>query len=215
MKSHFTIPPLNKVITIIIFSDFILTTAASLLTPIFALFVMGEIRGGSARAVGFSIAIYWIVKSALQLPIARYLDRNHGEIDDHRFMIMGLIMGSVVIGAFFFASELWHLYALQALLGIADAMLLPPFYAIFTRHIDRGSEGFDWSLRSSLSFGGGAAIGGALGGILLAMIGFRKVFLLSSLLYLGSAGILLFLQPYLIPKTSRPVKRLLPVDKTR
>ena len=202
-------PSINKVIGIIIVSDFMVTTGAALLSPIFALFVTQQMVGGSAKAVGFAIAIYWITKSIVQLPIARYLDRNHGEVDDYYFMIFGLVADATVLsGYYFFASSVWHVYILQGLLGLADAFMLPPFYAIFTRHIDRGSEGFEWSIRSSFSFGGGAALGGALGGILLGVVGFRNVFLIAASFNLLSVVSLLFMKPYIMSKTSKPVERI-------
>ena len=203
------IPSINRVIAIIVASDFMVTTGSSLLSPIFALFVTSQITGGSAKAVGFAIAIYWITKSILQLPIARYLDRNHGEVDDYYFMIFGLLADAFVLcGYYFFASEVWHVYLLQGLLGIADSFLLPPFYAIFTRHIDPGSEGFEWSIRSSLSFGGGAALGGALGGILLGIVGFRNIFLFAALFNASSVIVLSFMRPYILPRTQKPVARI-------
>lgn len=205
----FRIPAVNKVITIIIISNFMVTTGSALLSPIFALFVTEQVSGGSAKAVGFAIAIYWIVKSILQLPIARYLDRNHGEVDDYYFMIFGLVANSAVLCAYyFFATTVGHVYLLQGLLGVADAFLLPPFYAIFTRHIDHGSEGFEWSIHSSLSFGGGAALGGALGGILVGIIGFHNVFLVAALFNMFSVTTLFFMRPYILPKTSKPVRRI-------
>lgn len=205
----FHIPSVNKVISLIVVSDFMVTTGASLLSPIFALFVTQTIEGGSAQAVGFAIAIYWITKSILQLPIARYLDRNHGELDDYHFMIFGLLADAAVLcGYNFFATTVWHVFLLQGLLGIADAFLLPPFYAIFTRHIDPGSEGFEWSIRSSLSFGGGAALGGALGGILLGIVGFRNVFLIAAMFNMTSVIVLFFMRPYIMPRTSKPVARI-------
>lgn len=206
---RFRIPAINKVIGIIIASDFMVTTGSALLSPIFALFVTNQVTGGSAKAVGFAIAIYWIVKSILQLPIARYLDRNHGEVDDYYFMIFGLAADAAVLCAYyFFAAAVWHVYLLQALLGVADSFLLPPFYAIFTRHIDHGSEGFEWSVRSSFSFGGGAALGGALGGILVGIVGFHKVFLVAAFFNILSVATLLFMRPYILPKTHKPVRRI-------
>lgn len=198
----------NAVISFIIMSDFVLTASASLISPIFALFVTNQIVGGTAKVVGFGMAIYWICKSLLQLPVAKFLDRNHGEIDDYYFMIGGIILGSMVTGSYYFATDYWHIYLLQGLFGLADALLVPPFYAIFTRHIDKGSEGFEWSLRSSFSYGGGAALGGALSGIVLAIVGFRNIFLLASVFYAVSALILLLLKPYIQPKVPTPVKRV-------
>lgn len=204
----FRSPAINKVIGLIIVSDFMVTSGSALLSPIFALFVTQHIGGGSVRAVGFAIAIYWITKSVLQLPIARYLDRNHGEVDDYYFMVFGLLADAMILCSYTLASSVWHVYLLQGLLGVADAFLLPPFYAIFTRHIDKGSEGFEWSIRSSFSFGGGAALGGALGGILLGIIGFRNVFLVAALFNVLSVITLLFMRPYIMPRTPKPVRRI-------
>lgn len=203
------IPSVNKVIAIIIASDFMVTTGSSLLLPIFALFITEHVSGGSAQAVGFAIAIYWITKSVLQLPIARYLDRNHGEVDDYYFLVFGLLADSLLLcGYYFFVSTVWHVYLLQGLLGAADALLVPPFYAIFTRHIDAGNEGFEWSIRSSFSLGGGGALGGALGGILLGIVGFRSVFLVAAAFYFLSVIAILFMRPYIMPKTATPVRRM-------
>jgi len=199
---------LNPVISVIITSDFLLTTAASMLSPIFALFVVGQIQGGTARTVGLAIAVYWIVKSLLQLPIARYLDRNHGEIDDYYSLLFGTMLGAVAMGGYFFAHEVWHVFALQGLSGIADALLVPPFYAVFTRHLDKGREGFEWSFRSSLSYGGGAALGGILGGFLLAAVGFRYVFVIAATVYASSALVLMFLKPFVLPKAPKDVRRV-------
>jgi MFS family permease len=196
------------VISIIIASDFLLTTSASLISPIFALFVTQQVSGGTAQVVGFSMAIYWIVKSVLQLPVARMIDRNHGEIDDYYYLLAGMILGAGVMSLYYFADRVWHVYALQAMFGIADAMLVPPFYAIFTRHVDRGAEGFEWSLRSSFSYGGGAALGGALGGLLVALIGYSSIFLVAAAVYLMSAMLLIFLKPYILPKAKSPVERV-------
>ena len=191
----------NRVISLMIMSDFVVTTSASLLIPIFALFITQQIRGGTPEVVGFAIAIYWIVKSVLQLPVARFIDHTKGDADDYHFMLCGLFLGGVIALLYYFAREVWHVYALQVLYGIADACAVPPFYALFTRHIDKGSEGFEWSIQSSIAFGGGSALGGALGGVLLGLVGYSNIFLIVSCMYFLSCLMLLFLRPRLIPET--------------
>ena len=97
---------------------------------------------------------------------------------------------------------------LQFLLGIGDAFLVPPFYAIFTRHIDKGKEGFELSLYSSFSIGAGAAFGGAVGGLLATAIGFRAVFPLVGILAFIATLMLVFLRPYILPKVPQSPARL-------
>lgn len=205
------IPKINKIILVVIISQFVLTTAFGLLAPIFAVFVTQRIVGGSIAVVGFVISIYWIIKSVLQLFVARFIDRNHGEIDDFYFYLAGGFLNAIFISLYFFASEVWHVYVLHSLIAVADAMLVPPFYAIFTRHIDSGQEGFEWSLYSSFSIGAGMALGGALGGVLATVAGFRAVFPLVGFLTLVSTSMLLMLKPYIRPKVPQEVARV-PLD---
>ena len=190
---------LNHVILIIIMAEFIMTTASGLITPLFSLFLVDDI-GASVTVVGFSFAIYWVVKSVLQLPVARYLDKNHGEIDDYYSMLMGLFLTTTAVYLFYFVHAVWQIYLLQFLIAVGDAFIVPPFYAIFTRHLDKNQEAFEWSLRSSFSLGAGSAFGGALSGILAAAVGIRPVFLVNGTLMFIGTVILLFLRPYIRPR---------------
>lgn len=196
----FFFPKLNQVVLTIIFSEFILTIAAGLITPLFAIFVVDDIKGGAVTVVGFAVAIYWLTKSILQLPVARYLDKNHGEIDDYHSMLLGMAITTAAIFTYYFATKVWHIYALQFMIGVGDSFVVPPFYGIFTRHIDKGKEGFEWSLRSSFSLGAGSTIGGALSGILAGVIGIRAIFLVNGTLFLIGMIILFFLKPYIFSK---------------
>jgi len=195
-----SLPKLNQVILVIVLAEFILTTAWAFLAPITAVFITGQIVGGTVAVVGFALTIYWATKSILQLFVANYIDRNHGEIDDFYFFLLGGFLNATFVALYYFATQVWHIYGLNFLIAIADAMLVPPFYAIFTRHVDSGKEGFEWSLYSSFSLGAGTALGSAIGGLLATVIGFRAVFLLTSVLTFIFTIILFFLRPYLKPK---------------
>lgn len=208
---RFSFPQINHVALIVIIVQFIINISAGLLGPIFAVFVTNQIAGGAVTVIGFAIMIYWATKSVLQLFVARYIDRNHGEIDDFYAFLLGGILSAIFISLYYFVTDVWHIYALQFALGIADAFFVPPFYAIFTRHIDKGKEGFEWSLYSSFSIGAGTAIGGALGGIFGTVAGFRIVFLIAGLLGFIATGIIVFLRPYLLFKVPQDVKRF-PMD---
>ena len=87
MKQWF--PKLNQVILVIVMAYFVLTTAAGLLPPLFAVFVTTQIAGATVASVGLAITIYWTAKSVIQLFVARFIDKNHGEIDDFYFFLIG------------------------------------------------------------------------------------------------------------------------------
>lgn len=203
-----TLPKLNQVILIIIFAEFLFTVGVGLVAPIFAVFVLENVAGAALPIVGFAVSIYWLVKSVFQLPIARYLDRNHGEIDDYYSMLIGTALATAAVFAYYFVTEIWHVYLLQALIAVGDAFAVPPFYAIFTRHLDPDSTGFEWSVRSSFSLGAGSALGGALSGVIAAAVGTRAIFLFNGAFMAVGVLALFLLRPYIRPKVSKDVGRV-------
>lgn len=78
-------------------------------------------------------------------------------------------------------------------------MVIPAWCAIFTRHIDKGKEAFEWSLDSS-AFGLGVGITGALGGILVSQFGFNLVFIIVGILAFLGGLIPLLICKNIIPK---------------
>ena len=190
---------LNKVIRILILSDFFLFSAWGLIMPILAIFVVGQVKGGDAQVVGIAIGIYWILKSIIQVPIGRYLDKNHGEKDDYYFMIAGMFLASFIPLGFIFVSLPWHIYALQAVHAIAMAMAIPPWGGIFVRHIDKGKEAMTWGMLSS-SVGIGVGVAGIIGGIIAKTFGFTPLFIGVSILGMVSVCLLLLISKNLIAK---------------
>jgi len=187
----------NGIIKVLITSDFFLNSAWGLLGPVFALFIVKNITFGdtakAAEVAGFAALFYWVVKSFLQIPIGKHLDRNHGEKDDFLFMVLGTFLTGLVPIGYLFSFSPWHIYGFQLLHGIAMAMMVPSWYAIFTRHIDKGREAFEWSLDSTF-LGFGMGITGAVGGITAAIFGFKIIFILTSGLNMISVLLLLLIR---------------------
>lgn len=177
---------INHVVRVLILSDFFINSGFSVFAPIFAVFVTGQIKDGSVEVVGFAAALTQIFKVGLQIPIARYLDRNHGEHDDFYSLLAGSLLAALVPFLYFFAKEAIHIYLIQALYGVSLAMAVPPWFAIFTRHIDKMRENVEWSFES-VAIGISGALAAATGGVLAERIGFRALFLIgSAIAFLGA-----------------------------
>lgn len=194
---------INKVIKTLIISDFFLNSAWGLLAPVFALFIVQNITIGNtaeaAKVAGFAALCYWVVKAVLQIPIGKYLDKNHGEKDDYWFMVLGTFLTCLPPFGFLVSSLPWHIYVLQILHAVGMAMAIPSWYAIFTRHIDKGKEAFEWGLNSTtLSFGMG--ITGAVGGIMAALFGFQVIFIFVGVLNFISSLVLLLICKKISPQ---------------
>lgn len=188
---------INKVVKILIISDFFLLSAWGLIIPILAIFVIEQIKGGNIEVVGISVGIYWILKSLIQVPIGKYLDRNHGEKDDYYFMIFGTFLASLVPLGFIFVSLPWHLYVLQAIHALGMAMAIPSWGGIFVRHMDKGKEAMIWGLDSSF-IGIGAGIAGIVGGVVAKSFGFTPIFIGVSILGMISTAIFFLIKEDII-----------------
>ena len=184
---------INKVIKILITSDFLLQSGWGLIGPIFAIFLTKQIQGGDLKMVGFFAATYWLTKSIVQPFIAHHLDKNHGEKDDFIFLVSGMYIANLIPLGYVFSSQPWHIFTLEFIRGLAMACVVPTWLAIFTRHIDKGKEAFSWSLEST-GIGFAAAVAGALGGILATALGFKAVFVLLSIFGLLSSSVLLLIR---------------------
>jgi DHA1 family multidrug resistance protein-like MFS transporter len=194
---------INKVIKILISSDFVLNSGWGLLSPVFAIFLVEKIAAGNTiegvKIAGFAALTYWMVKSVLQIPVGHYLDKNHGEKDDFWFMVLGTFLTGLSPFGFLLSSSAWHIYTLQALHALGMALVVPSWSAIFTRHIDKSREAFEWSLEST-SLGLGAGVGGAIGGIMVAIFGFKIIFILVGSFTMISVLLLLLIHKEISPQ---------------
>jgi len=196
---------INKVIQILISTDFLLQSGWGLIGPIFAIFLTKQIQGGTIEMVGFIAATYWITKSVVQPFIAHSLDANKGEKDDFKFLILGMYIANLVPFGYLLSTQIWHIFALEFLRGLAMACVVPTWSGIFTRHINKGWEAYSWSVESTavgLAFG----LAGAFGGVLAIVVGFKVVFALVGILGLLASSLLfliknkLFLKDHFAPR---------------
>jgi hypothetical protein len=193
-KKTFMAKILSKIIKTLIISDFFLNLGWGLLSPVFALFLLSNVANldpaKAAEVAGLSALFYWITKSLLQVPIGILLDKKGGEKDDFWVMFLGTLLAASVPIGYLFSTAPWHIYFWQIIYALGMAMALPSWLAIFTRHVDKGQEAFEWGLEST-SIGLGAGIAGGLGGIVSTYFGFPILFISVTVLNLISAFCLL------------------------
>lgn len=189
----------NRIIKILILSDFTIYSAWGLISPIFAVFLLESIRGGDASVAGMASGIYWVTKSLLQIPIGKFLDRRRGERDDYRALISGTFLASVIPLGYLLASEPWHIYAMQVVYAFAMAMVIPPWGGLFTRHIDKGREAETWGFESSL-LGLGVGIAGIAGGFIAKAFGFAPLFIAVSVFGILGGCLLLLVGKEILPR---------------
>ena len=181
MRIHINIT-VNRAVKILLLYLFFVVVSGGLFAPIFAVFVTDFIPGATLKTVGFALGFYAIAKSVLQIPLARFLDKRKGERDDFYALMAGASVAVIYPFALLAISKAWHLYFLEAFVGFGDAALMSAYYSLFARHVDKGAEGFEWSLFSVGGLTISSAIGGAIGGVLGDLFGFRLLFLTSGII---------------------------------
>ncbi|MFH0806611.1 MAG: MFS transporter [Candidatus Brennerbacteria bacterium] len=193
---------INRVVKTLVAVDFFYNSAFGSFGPVFAIFIMGSIEGGSAAVAGLATTTYWVVKSLVQLPIARFLDKTDGERDDFWALFFGYFFSAFVPFGYLFATEAWHIYVLQGFLGLTMAFAVPGWYAIFTRHVDKWRIGFEWSLQSVFAVGMAYAFAAAVGGFVVDAFGFRAIFIGAGCFGIFASLLLLPLRNYVFRKES-------------
>src|SRR3989344_1046744 len=166
---------ISAVIRYMVVGDFFVNAGFSVFAPTLAVFITKQIDGGTIATVGFAAAIVQIMKVIVELPVSKILDKNHGEYDDFVSLIFGSTLIALVPFMYLMASETLHLYLIAAIYGTGIGFVVPPWYAIFSRHLDKFQESFEWSL-DSISIGIAGAAAAAIGGVLAEKFGFNFVF---------------------------------------
>lgn len=182
---------INSLIKILTYSDVLILSGWGLVYPIFAVFITDQIKGGNLELVGLTTAVFLIIKSFLQIPIAKFIDQNKGEIDDLVVMALGTLIISLVPFLFVFAKDSIHVLIIQIFHGFGGALVTPGWCAIFTRHIDRKLEAQEWSIYNSMT-SLGAAFSGALGGFLAERFGFQWLFIVVGIICIAGTSLLYF-----------------------
>lgn len=191
---------INRVIKVLIVSDFLIWSSNQLFAPIFALFVTSNLYNGNIEVVGFSAGIYLFTKSIFEIPVGIFIDKNKGELDDLYTAFIGTLLSGIIIFLFNYINTVSQLYILQGVLGLSAAIAFPGWYSIFTRHIDKNKEALEWSLYDVL-LAIGMAFASALGGMMAQRFGFSIIFTISALTTISGAFLLLLIKKKLYRAT--------------
>lgn len=202
----------NRVIRLLVLSDFIINFAFGLMAPIFAIFILKNVAGSTLKVVGTATACYWIARVLSTVPLSRLMDRTDGERDEYYFAVVGSFITSSIPLFFLLMHFPWQLYLIQFIHGLANSMAVPSWRILFTDHLDRGKTGYEWSLED-IGIGTATALSAYIGSILAQKFGFAFVLVLLSIMgYLGT----MFLIPlYRDAKTLAQIRRAKRLENMR
>jgi MFS family permease len=181
---------MNKTIKLLILSDIFLLTGFGLVDPILAIFIKENLVGGTIFAAGFASTLFLVTKSIIQLPFSRYIDAHDAKI---KWLLAGTFLIALVPFVYIFAENIYYIWGAQVLRGIAAGLAYPSWLSLFSTHLDRKHEGFEWSLYStSVCLGTASAAG--IGATIAMYLGFQLTFSLVGVMALIGAVILIGLE---------------------
>jgi len=179
--SHFHV---NRIVESFIISETLLWSAWNFITPIFAIFVISQIKGGDIQIAASAFSAYLITRVIFEIIAGRFLIEKTDK-SKLTVTILGMILMSIAYIGFSFTNTILSLFAFYVLIGIGLGVASPAKSSLFTEHIDKGKSSTEWSLYDAVVLIG-VASATALGGFIAGSYGFRVLFILASVInFLG------------------------------
>lgn len=160
---------------ILLYSSNIWNFADGMFGPLLAVFT--EKIGGSVLDVSWAWAIYLIVTGIGVIFVGKYSDHHSKE----KIMLAGYILTTIFTFGYLLVQTPWHLFIIQAGLGVALALSNPTWYALYDQYSSPKSTGAIWGLADGeAKIMTGIAI--LAGGFVVSFFSFQTLFILMGFL---------------------------------
>lgn len=171
----------NKALRILLVTNAMILVGASMLGPIYALFV--EKLGGNLMDASVAGGIFALIAGITTLVSGKYSDI----IRENELII---VFGYIIMGVGFFlytaVNSIPFLFIVQAIVGLGEALYAPAFDTVYSKHLDGHKSGTQWGAWESMNYFT-AAVGALLGGSIVTLFGFQALFVIMTMLCFGSA----------------------------
>ncbi|MEK7063609.1 MAG: MFS transporter [Patescibacteria group bacterium] len=149
---------MRRELWILLFAGNVWYFGEGMLGPLFAVFASRI--GGDILEIAWAWAVFLIVSGILTIVVGKISDKY----DKRRLMIAGYALNAVATFGYLFVSDTATLFAVQILLGIANALATPTWDALVDKYSGRKQDGTVWGLADGLPqiVTGIAAVCGAL-----------------------------------------------------
>ncbi len=180
---------MNKTLRTLVISDLFILSSFGLIQPIFAIFILKSIAGATITSVGIAVTIQLFVKAALQILIARWADEERGNCRELYLLIIGSLIICLVPVGYIFTQTIFHLYLIQALHGLGQALSYPSWRVIFARYLSPDHSAVEYGIYdTTTSFG--VAITATLGAYFVDTFSFARLFIVVAVMSLVGTAFL-------------------------
>jgi MFS family permease len=165
--------PRAVVVRALLSAESVWSFGAGLFFPIFAIYSAQV--GGDILDAGIAAAIFIFVTSVLEYPIGKLIDKFR----EKWFIVADYFLEGLVFVGYIFVTDIYQLFALQAVLGFANAIGDPAWESLYDRATPERKSGSYWA-NSHFYIGIFNAGGILLGAYIVHEMGFPTVFALGA-----------------------------------
>lgn len=178
--SHFHI---NNTVRAFIVSESFFWSSWNFVAPIFAIFAT-TIKGGNVEIAASAFSIHLVSRIITELISGKYSSRAR-LLSKYFVVIIGILLLSFSYLGLAFSKNLIGLFGFIILAGVGFGIANPAKMSLFSTHLDKNKEAYEWGVYDATVFFG-MALAAALGGFIAHQYGFSFLFILSTIVNLIS-----------------------------
>jgi MFS family permease len=171
----------NQGIRILLSTNSLILLAGAMLGPIYALFV--EKIGGDLLDASITFAVYATAAGVVTFISGKYADRVK---EEELVLVLGYLIMSLGFFSYALVQSMWALLIVQVVIGLGEAIYLPAYDVLYSKHLDCGKPGREWGAWEAMNYFI-TALGAIGGGALAVEFGFNAMFVAMGLLCFCSA----------------------------
>ena len=161
---------MQRELKILLLSSALFILAGGLFGPIYAVFV--EEIGGDLLTAGSAYAAFAIAAGVLIFFLSKWEDHvKHQE----KLVVIGFVFSCIGFLGYLFIRQPWHLFVVQIIFGLGEAVGTPAYDGLYSRNLDKGKFVSEWGMWESMQWIV-TAVAAAAGGLLANLYGFRFLF---------------------------------------
>jgi hypothetical protein len=174
---------MNRILKTLLATEGLWMLSVGLFGPIYAIFVAKI--GGDVLEAGGAYAAFSLAAGFMVFFISRWEEHvKHKE----KLIVLGHAIGAAGILGYLFVANPIHLFIVQIMLGLAEAIGSPAFDGIYSKNLDKGRFISEWGMYDSMDYFV-TGISAAIGGVIASIYGFQVLFTIMFLLSLVSLAI--------------------------
>lgn len=170
---------MKRGIRFLLISDTWATLALGMIGPIYAIFV--EEIGGDILDASWAYFAFMMTSGVMMYLISHWEDKaKHKE----KLVTMGYLLTALGCLSYIFVHNQISLVITQIILGVAEAVQVPAYDALYSKYLDKSKEASEWGDWESMRYIM-TAIAAIVGGYLAYQYGFKILFIVMFVVSIG------------------------------